>query len=65
MEVDTHTASTLKGDATTISLPVTEPNIADVTDGSGHSDIGIVAVDVQVGNDVIHVLNKVILPVVK
>ena len=37
-------------------------NIADVTDGAGNSDIGIVAVDVQAGNGVIHVLNKVMLP---
>ncbi|MEJ2112230.1 MAG: fasciclin domain-containing protein [Flavobacteriaceae bacterium] len=46
----------------TISLPGSGDNIADITDGSGASDIGIIAVDVQAGNGVIHVLNKVMLP---
>ncbi|MFT4805294.1 MAG: transforming growth factor-beta-induced protein, partial [Psychroserpens sp.] len=52
----------LNGQAITISLPGTEDNIADVTDGAGNTDIGIIAVDVQAGNGVIHVLNKVMLP---
>jgi uncharacterized surface protein with fasciclin (FAS1) repeats len=65
LEVGANVAPTLEGDAITIILPGTEPNIADVTDGSGNSDIGIVAVDVQAGNGVIHVLNKVMLPVVE
>lgn len=46
----------------TITLPGTGDNIADVADGSGATDIGIIAVDVQAGNGVIHVLNKVLLP---
>ncbi|MEH6535859.1 MAG: fasciclin domain-containing protein [Psychroserpens sp.] len=52
----------LNGQAITISLPGTGDNIADVTDGAGNTDIGIIAVDVQAGNGVIHVLNKVMLP---
>ncbi|MBT8280454.1 MAG: fasciclin domain-containing protein [Muriicola sp.] len=55
-------AGTLEGDDITINLPGTGDNIADVTDGSGVDDIGIVAVDVQAGNGVIHVLNKVMIP---
>jgi uncharacterized surface protein with fasciclin (FAS1) repeats len=55
-------AGTLEGDDITINLPGTGDNIADVTDGSGVNDIGIVAVDVQAGNGVIHVLNKVMIP---
>ncbi|WP_372945554.1 fasciclin domain-containing protein [Muriicola sp.] len=55
-------AATLEGDDITINLPGTGDNIADVTDGSGTSDIGIIAVDVQAGNGVIHVLNKVMIP---
>ena len=56
------TAETLQGDSITITLPGTEGTIANVTDASGASDIGIVAVDVQAGNGVIHVLNKVMIP---
>lgn len=52
----------LNQQAITISLPGSGENIADVTDGASNSDIGIVAVDVQAGNGVIHVLNKVMLP---
>ncbi|NER08997.1 Uncaracterized surface protein containing fasciclin (FAS1) repeats [Muriicola jejuensis] len=55
-------ATTLQGDGIVISLPGTGDNIADVTDGAGNTDIGIIAVDVQAGNGVIHVLNKVLLP---
>lgn len=55
-------ATTLEGDDIIITLPGTDPNIADVTDGAGNTDIGIIAVDVQAGNGVIHVLNKVLLP---
>ena len=54
--------ATLEGDAITINLPGTGDNIADVTDGLGTSDIGIIAVDVQANNGVIHVLNKVMIP---
>ena len=56
------TAETLQGDSITISLPGSEGNIANITDASGATDIGIVAVDVQAGNGVIHVLNKVMIP---
>ena len=55
-------APTLEGDNITITLPGTADNVADVTDGSGNSDIGIIAVDVQADNGVIHVLNKVMIP---
>jgi len=54
--------ATLEGDNITINLPGTGDNIADVTDGAGNDDIGIIAVDVQANNGVIHVLNKVMLP---
>ncbi|WP_273276876.1 fasciclin domain-containing protein [Maribacter polysiphoniae] len=55
-------ATTLERDSMTITLPGTGDHIADVTDGAGNSDIGIIAVDVQANNGVIHVLNKVMLP---
>ena len=57
-------APSLEGDNLTISLPGSGNNIADMTDGSGNSDIGIIAVDVQAGNGVIHVLNKVAIPTI-
>jgi uncharacterized surface protein with fasciclin (FAS1) repeats len=44
-----------------ITLPGTDGNIANVTDGAGRAS-GIVAVDVQAANGVIHVLNRVLLP---
>jgi uncharacterized surface protein with fasciclin (FAS1) repeats len=53
---------TLEGDNITINLPGTGDNIADVTDGAGNDDIGIIIVDVQANNGVIHVLNKVMIP---
>lgn len=56
------TAVTLQGTNITITLPGTNGNIANVTDGSGATDIGIIAVDVQAGNGVIHVINKVMIP---
>ncbi len=56
------TAETLEGDNITITLPGTGGNIANITDGSGASDIGIIAVNVQAGNGVIHVINKVMIP---
>ncbi len=55
-------APTLEGDNITITLPGTGDHIADVTDGAGNTDIGIIGVDVQAINGVIHVLNKVMLP---
>ncbi|WP_223033909.1 fasciclin domain-containing protein [Hanstruepera marina] len=54
--------TSLQGGVFTLNVPGTGDNIADITDGSGATDIGVVAVDVQAGNGVIHVLNKVMLP---
>ncbi|TAI48264.1 fasciclin domain-containing protein [Flagellimonas allohymeniacidonis] len=59
---DTTTPATLEGDTFTITLPGTDGNIADVTDGAGNTGIGIIAVDVQAANGVVHVLNTVLLP---
>ncbi len=56
------TAPILQDQDITVTLLGTGDNIADVTDGSGVSDIGIIAVDVQATNGVIHVLNKVMIP---
>lgn len=56
------TANTLLGQDVTITLPGSGNNIADITDGTGNTGIGIIAVDVQAGNGVIHVLNQVLLP---
>lgn len=55
-------APNLEGDNITITLPGSGDNIADVTDGAGNIGIGIIAVDVQARNGVIHVLNQVLLP---
>ena len=55
-------APSLHGDNLTISLPGSGSNIANMTDGAGNTDIGIVAVDVQAGNGVIHVINKIAIP---
>ncbi|MFT5847927.1 fasciclin domain-containing protein, partial [Psychroserpens sp.] len=55
----------LNGQTITINLPGTGDNIADVTDAAGNTDIGIIAVDVQAGNGVIHVLNKVMIPAIE
>ncbi|MEM9648234.1 MAG: fasciclin domain-containing protein, partial [Bacteroidota bacterium] len=44
---DTITPATLEGDTFTITLPGTDGNIANVTDGAGNMGIGIDAVDVQ------------------
>ncbi|WP_422350696.1 fasciclin domain-containing protein [Flagellimonas sp.] len=59
---DTVTPATLEGDTFTITLPGTNGNIADVTDGAGNMGIGIDAVDVQAVNGVIHVLDAVLIP---
>ena len=55
-------ATTLEGDDIIITLPGTNGNIADVTDGAGNTGIGIDAVDVQAINGVIHVLDTVLIP---
>ena len=54
--------SSLEGDNITIALPGTGDAIADLTDGAGNTDIGVVAVDVQATNGVIHAVNKVLIP---
>lgn len=59
---NTVTPATLEGDTFTITLPGTDGNIANVTDGAGNMSIGIDAVDVQAVNGVIHVLDAVLLP---
>jgi len=56
------TATSLEGDNVVVTLPGTGSNIADIEDGSGNTDIGIIAVDVQAVNGVIHATNKVLLP---
>jgi transforming growth factor-beta-induced protein len=56
------TATTLQGDSITIALPGNGDDIGTITDASGANDIGIIGVDVQAGNGVIHVLNKVMIP---
>ena len=54
--------ATLEGDTITINLPGTGDNIADITDGAGNMGIGVVVVDVQANNGVIHVVNQVMIP---
>ena len=51
------TAMTLQGEDLTVTMPE-----ATITDASGNTDIGIIAVDVQAVNGVIHAINKVMLP---
>lgn len=53
---------TLEGDMITINLPGTGGAIADITDGSGNTGIGITVVDVQANNGVIHVVDQVLIP---
>ena len=55
-------APTLEGDNITINLPGTGNNIADITDGAGNENNGIIVVDVQAANGVIHALNSVLIP---
>ena len=51
------TAMTLQGEDIIVTMPETT-----ITDASGNTDIEIIAVDVQAVNGVIHVINKVMLP---
>ncbi len=53
---------TLQGDAITINLPGTGDNIANITDGSGNSGVGVLTVNIQANNGVIHVIDSVLLP---
>lgn len=59
---DGASANTLEGDAITFTLPGTGDNIADITDGAGNPGIGVIAVDVQAINGVVHVINTVMIP---
>jgi uncharacterized surface protein with fasciclin (FAS1) repeats len=52
--------ATLEGDSLTFAIDA-DGNVT-ITDGSGNSDIGIIAVDVQANNGVIHAINKVMVP---
>ncbi|PIB25309.1 fasciclin domain-containing protein [Maribacter sp. 4G9] len=52
--------ATLEGD--TLSFSIDSENNVTITDGSGNTDIGIIAVDVQANNGVIHAINKVLIP---
>lgn len=54
------TVETMYGPVT-ITVPGTDGNIADVVDGSGNNS-GIIAVDVQASNGVIHAVNEVLIP---
>lgn len=53
---------TLEGDEITINVPGAEGAIASITDGAGNSGIGVVAVDVQANNGVVHVIGQVLIP---
>jgi len=55
-------ASTLQGQDIIVTAPGSGDNIANITDGAGSTDSGIIAVDVQASNGVIHVINKVLIP---
>ncbi len=52
--------ATLEGDTLTFAIDA-DGNVT-ITDGSGAMDIGIIAVDVQANNGVIHAINKVMIP---
>ncbi|MBZ9777601.1 fasciclin domain-containing protein [Psychroflexus sp. CAK8W] len=52
----------LEGSNITVTLPGTGENIADLTDGAGNTEIGVIAVDVQATNGVIHAIDTVMLP---
>jgi len=54
--------NTLEGDAITITLPGTDINRADLTDGSGTSGIGLLTADIQATNGVLHSLDTVLIP---
>jgi len=62
LQVGDNPVPTLQGQNITVVVPGSGDNIANVTDGSGNTDAGIIAVDVQATNGVVHVLNKVLVP---
>ncbi|MDP5062152.1 MAG: fasciclin domain-containing protein, partial [Maribacter sp.] len=51
---------TLEGDTLTFAID-SDGNVT-ITDGSGNSGIGIIAVDVQANNGVIHAVDTVMIP---
>ena len=53
---------TLEGDMITINLPGNDDNPAKITDGSGNTDVDIVAVNVQAINGVVHAIESVLIP---
>jgi len=53
---------TLVGSNITVTLPGTGDNIADLTDGASNTGIGVIAVDVQATNGVIHAIDSVLIP---
>ncbi|UNY98850.1 fasciclin domain-containing protein [Zhouia spongiae] len=59
---DGASVATLEGDNVTVTLPGSGNNIADLTDGAGNTGIGVIAVDVQATNGVIHAINTVLIP---
>ena len=56
------TPATLQGGALTVVMPGTNNALANLTDGSGNTDIEILAVDIQANNGVIHAIGKVLTP---
>eukprot|EP01093_Parvamoeba_rugata_P000543 TRINITY_DN10617_c0_g1_i1.p1 TRINITY_DN10617_c0_g1~~TRINITY_DN10617_c0_g1_i1.p1 ORF type:complete len:624 (+),score=175.80 TRINITY_DN10617_c0_g1_i1:127-1998(+) len=52
--------ATLEGD--TLTFTIDGDNNVTITDGSGNSEIGIIAVDVQANNGVIHAIDTVMIP---
>jgi transforming growth factor-beta-induced protein len=52
--------ATLEGDTLTFAID-SDSNVT-ITDGSGNTEIGIIAVDVQANNGVIHAINTVMIP---
>ncbi|MDA7716990.1 fasciclin domain-containing protein [bacterium] len=56
------TPATLEGGTLTVVIPGTNGAVANLTDGSGNTDIEILAVDVQASNGVIHAIGKVLIP---
>jgi len=55
-------ATPLDGGGISIIRPGTGENIAAIKDGAGNTNIGIIKVDIQALNGVIHVVNKLLTP---
>jgi len=56
------TPTTLEGSTITINVPGTGANVGNITDGAGNSGIGIMTVNIQANNGVIHVIDRVLMP---